>query len=118
MSKPRSSSCAASKPNASVQKLVLVHDRLLSGVSSYVKQHGHPLRSVAPRCCTTAAVVIADSVPTPVSAVEKTIWKSATSLSSSAQDSRSEEHTSELQSLMRNSYAVFCLKKKRQIDKH
>src|SRR3546814_7846769 len=30
--------------------------------------------------------------------------------------SRSEEHTSELQSLMRNSYAVFCLKKK-QNDK-
>src|SRR3546814_5748725 len=27
--------------------------------------------------------------------------------------SRSEEHTSELQSLMRNSYAVFCLKKKK-----
>src|SRR3546814_1814439 len=26
-------------------------------------------------------------------------------------DERSEEHTSELQSLMRNSYAVFCLKK-------
>src|SRR3546814_7756938 len=26
---------------------------------------------------------------------------------------RSEEHTSELQSIMRNSYAVFCLKKKR-----
>src|SRR3546814_9922982 len=37
---------------------------------------------------------------------------------------RSEEHTSEIQSLMRNSYAVFCLKKKnkqvvleRQINK-
>src|SRR3546814_5462272 len=28
--------------------------------------------------------------------------------------SRSEEHTSELQSLMRISYAVFCLKKKKQ----
>src|SRR3546814_2693362 len=28
-------------------------------------------------------------------------------------DERSEEHTSELQSLMRNSYAVFCLKKKK-----
>src|SRR3546814_6801809 len=27
---------------------------------------------------------------------------------------RSEEHTSELQSLMRISYAVFCLKKKKQ----
>src|SRR3546814_9225573 len=33
---------------------------------------------------------------------------------------RSEEHTSELQSLMRNSYAVFCLKKKKNthIDYH
>src|SRR3546814_10234477 len=30
-----------------------------------------------------------------------------------AADVRSEEHTSELQSLMRKSYAVFCLKKKR-----
>src|SRR3546814_9547810 len=28
---------------------------------------------------------------------------------------RSEEHTSELQSLMRISYAVFCLKKKKRI---
>src|SRR3546814_4477122 len=32
---------------------------------------------------------------------------------------RSEEHTSELQSLMRISYAVFCLKKKRKMkNKH
>src|SRR3546814_9938688 len=31
-------------------------------------------------------------------------------------DARSEEHTSELQSLMRISYAVFCLKKKRQTE--
>src|SRR3546814_9298963 len=30
-------------------------------------------------------------------------------------DERSEEHTSELQSLMRISYAVFCLKKKKII---
>src|SRR3546814_5715850 len=30
---------------------------------------------------------------------------------------RSEEHTSELQSLMRISYAVFCLKKKKQKQK-
>src|SRR3546814_3128999 len=29
---------------------------------------------------------------------------------------RSEEHTSELQSLMRTSYAVFCLKKKIQVS--
>src|SRR3546814_4367711 len=30
------------------------------------------------------------------------------------EDARSEEHTSELQSLMRISYAVFCLKKKKR----
>src|SRR3546814_9836002 len=38
------------------------------------------------------------------------IWADA----SSRPNSRSEEHTSELQSLMRNSYAVFCLKKQTQ----
>src|SRR3546814_6508528 len=37
----------------------------------------------------------------------------------SARDAvRSEEHTSELQSLMRISYAVFCLKKKQQRRAH
>src|SRR3546814_3082389 len=38
----------------------------------------------------------------------------ATDLSARGEDHRSEEHTSELQSLMRISYAVFCLKKKIQ----
>src|SRR3546814_1748211 len=33
-------------------------------------------------------------------------------------DHRSEEHTSELQSLMRISYAVFCLKKKNHKKRH
>src|SRR3546814_4226409 len=34
-----------------------------------------------------------------------------------AEHARSEEHTSELQSLMRISYAVFCLKKKKDTEK-
>src|SRR3546814_4037472 len=38
----------------------------------------------------------------------------AASAKSSFSRRRSEEHTSELQSLMRISYAVFCLKKKKQ----
>src|SRR3546814_3506584 len=33
-------------------------------------------------------------------------------------DARSEEHTSELPALMRNSYAVFCLKKKNKRNEH
>src|SRR3546814_2929168 len=39
-------------------------------------------------------------------------------LDASVRKSRSEEHTSELQSLMRISYAVFCLKKKKSISQH
>src|SRR3546814_8870604 len=42
---------------------------------------------------------------------------SKTSTSESFSRSRSEEHTFELQSLMRISYAVFCLKKKKQKNK-
>src|SRR3546814_2144948 len=34
------------------------------------------------------------------------------------EETRSEEHTSELQSLMRISYAVFCLKKKNNQQQH
>src|SRR3546814_5853472 len=44
------------------------------------------------------------------------VWVNGVSSYVGGQDGRkqgrSEEHTSELQSLMRNSYAVFCLKKK------
>src|SRR3546814_7552050 len=42
------------------------------------------------------------------------IWRSYIGLSKFGKF-RSEEHTSELQSLMRISYAVFCLKKKKYI---
>src|SRR3546814_1807031 len=44
-------------------------------------------------------------IPVPDSGVPAALGYSA--------EARSEEHTSELQSLMRISYAVFCLKKKR-----
>src|SRR3546814_8322956 len=40
------------------------------------------------------------------------------SRAASSSSSRSEEHTSELQSLMRISYAVFCLKKKNSKSLH
>src|SRR3546814_10069759 len=40
-------------------------------------------------------------------------WQELTYASRYAESYRSEEHTSELQSLMRISYAVFCLKKKK-----
>src|SRR3546814_7533832 len=42
----------------------------------------------------------------------------ASAAASGGQHLRSEEHTSELQSLMRTSYAVFCLKKKKIYTNH
>src|SRR3546814_3659194 len=45
------------------------------------------------------------------------ITQRATCTTRQPNDSRSEEHTSELQSLMRISYAVFCLKKKNNKNK-
>src|SRR3546814_9046543 len=41
--------------------------------------------------------------------------KAASRVAGASRGRRSEEHTSELQSLMRISYAVFCLKKKKKI---
>src|SRR3546814_7332593 len=46
------------------------------------------------------------------------VWRDCNSNRKSRPDSRSEEHTSELQSLMRISYAVFCLKKKTTTVEH
>src|SRR3546814_2612888 len=45
------------------------------------------------------------------------IMGEASGLLADLRAARSEEHTSELQSLMRISYAVFCLKKKNQSSK-
>src|SRR3546814_5716131 len=46
--------------------------------------------------------------------IEKMLGDNAADVTRVYGHGRSEEHTSELQSLMRISYAVFCLKKKRQ----
>src|SRR3546814_7941885 len=48
-----------------------------------------------------------------VESLTDTLEDEARKIMSRIEDMRSEEHTSELQSLMRISYAVFCLKKKK-----
>src|SRR3546814_3355397 len=59
----------------------------------------------------TASVILKSliSVLNPVYTIQSFLYKVV--------HHRSEEHTSELQSLMRISYAVFCLKKKKCIQK-
>src|SRR3546814_8341469 len=61
----------------------------------------------APLCHDGAASVPRETLHLPM----QNVPNSASSISSTP---RSEEHTSELQSLMRISYAVFCLKKNKQ----
>src|SRR3546814_4889207 len=56
-------------------------------------------------CCSCAKPFTANSA-------SATSRSASESLAISSRNGRSEEHTSELQSLMRISYAVFCLKKK------
>src|SRR3546814_7231395 len=55
------------------------------------------------------AAIRATSFPGIVSSESAILWVKPSNISGS----RSEEHTSELQSLMRISYAVFCLKQKK-----
>src|SRR3546814_7728190 len=65
-------------------------------------------------CCTIMAVDMA-TLPEPNKPARARcghMCKSGCSIYDAKPDSRSEEHTSELQSLMRISYAVFCLKNK------
>src|SRR3546814_7397203 len=57
-------------------------------------------RSVTPITATTGRATIANDIIVRASIIDR--------------EGRSEEHTSELQSLMRISYAVFCLKKKKK----
>src|SRR3546814_7477456 len=85
----------------------------LAALGGAVAKINHDLRGIL-----SSALLVSDrlessddpevrrAAPTLVAAIER-----ATALCSRTLD-RSEEHTSELQSLMRLSYAVFCLKKK------
>src|SRR3546814_5594959 len=93
------SSDLATVPRSSIRPARARHAGIVRGKAGTVRgrNHGHPIRethdaSVA-GTCRTAAV--------------------ASLTLSDASRHRSEEHTSELQSLMRISYAVFCLKKKK-----
>src|SRR3546814_6736758 len=65
----------------------------------------------AERCGQSARVHARQPSPIGAASPARSIPRAA--VSGAPSPARSEEHTSELQSLMRNSYAVFCLKKKK-----
>src|SRR3546814_8221732 len=90
----------------------------------------HPLRSVGKDRRGNVLVLTAAALPVMIGGaglgVDVTQWylwqrelqMSVDTAALAGAYSRSEEHTSELQSLMRNSYAVFCLKKKKKQQKY
>src|SRR3546814_2140664 len=69
----------------------------LFAASSPIRQHSHIAAISSGRICASALTIRYDTLFLLLSV-----------------NGRSEEHTSELQSLMRISYAVFCLKKKKK----
>src|SRR3546814_7163564 len=76
-------------------------------MSSYFNRYGKLVgsrRRRARACC---------SQPPLRNLMDWRTYRNGVSLILGRRTTRSEEHTSELQSLMRISYAVFCLKKKR-----
>src|SRR3546814_2081875 len=80
---------------------------------------GHDARSLLPQVETPTLVIAgANDAAVPPEAVRATAalipGAAFEVVTGAAHQVRSEEHTSELQSLMRISYAVFCLKKKKQ----
>src|SRR3546814_7546094 len=67
------------------------------------------VRSARGKACRRSPTMLSPSIR---ARLPETSAKGGTSCSTPAMPPRSEEHTSELQSLMRISYAVFCLKQK------
>src|SRR3546814_2071912 len=78
---------------------------------SAYRSRGRPVPE-RPAPCISSPPCRASSCSSPPRAVNRRWTRVANP--SCPRGSRSEEHTSELQSLMRISYAVFCLKKKTQ----
>src|SRR3546814_1912366 len=98
--------CAASPPSTFCQDQVTTssfcHGRSMAKAAEVASQRVRPSRPSAIQ--SPEGTLTPEVVPFQVN-------------TTSREKSRSEEHTSELQSLMRISYAVFCLKKKK-INQH
>src|SRR3546814_7178085 len=87
-----------------VKGLALAHERPVVAVSSLAMLAAPVVAGGAPRVLT--------AIDARMNEVYFAAW--ARDASGLPQRVRSEEHTSELQTLMRISYAVFCLKKKKK----
>src|SRR3546814_5741258 len=93
-----------------------VVDHSLSIIAGSLSMRAWPAKQAKKSCpletnCPIAAPPPARRLSLPMKNHSLSTWSSS---NWTVSGSRSEEHTSELQSLMRISYAVFCLKKKKR----
>src|SRR3546814_7246143 len=85
-----------------------------SDLDGRAKIGSHAMRLVLAALLTVSAIpVLAQDIPTEAPGAPDPSRVVAGTYNVDSDHTRSEEHTSELQSLMRISYAVFCLKKKK-----
>src|SRR3546814_6221450 len=87
---------------ATMGKLEIPHDKV--NIHGGACALGHPIGASGARILVTLLSALR----------QKGLKRGVAALCIGGGEARSEEHTSELQSLMRSSYAVFCLKKKKQ----
>src|SRR3546814_9946315 len=93
---------------------------LMHATGKTLRLNGPVLLSIHAHLCRAASPNARESTSKCIAHYKATLIKSLLLVISAAfnrrmsDQTRSEEHTSELQSLMRISYAVFCLKKKQQ----
>src|SRR3546814_4534228 len=108
--------------HAVVEEILRRMPRPLAPAQAHERRHVAPLvgRVVLPLAL--ARFALAELAPVALEGVVKQVRRQPSLLAAGRQrdggrvrvDRKSEEHTSELQSLMRISYAVFCLKKKKK----
>src|SRR3546814_7085946 len=89
--------------------MVLLRSRTGPAFNSEAGQAASPTLTPAPATSADCAA----PPPTPATPAPRPGRSPRTSSAAGTSDWRSEEHTSELQSLMRTSYAVSCLRKKK-----
>src|SRR3546814_2518870 len=96
--------------------IVIIVDRV-SDLETGLVYHGHRTEVCHPGQIGGAAHVLDGSETAIVGTDRRRARKDKRIRIAPVAAARSEEHTSELQSLMRISYAVFCLKKKKRKQK-
>src|SRR3546814_7029563 len=90
-------------------------NKALNRLVGYLLRQGAAVRVYSPTVDDPDFEPTGDLVSVPSVAIPgRGEYRMPLSFSSRVREDRSEEHTSELQSLMRISYAVFCLKKKKK----